>query len=419
MCGVPTPPQRACLVLLREIEDHSVKNTVNFCANCQARACKERWQPSMLGMYKFHPWVCRQNEDFEPSVPALTGKQLLRYAYGLGLRLLQGDECRFESSGSIEPDLGAKLAIAITVSTRPEEFGRYREMMFRHALADCMRVPPHCVRTLERGWLEIDGVAGTRLALEVPESQGMRLLEAYFSDASDLENHLALFPVLKFEVIDKETLSELEPSYALGDIDADLLYIGAARLIYSKGVDAVSLSSIGSAVRLSKIDLFFYFKRKAALLFAIMVYAADLLEEKVVGRVAGEQDAERRLAVLVSNHIRLAVRDPSALAILFTDDDSCHRLMDHEQRDKIAERRAGYASMFHHCIEEIATRRKSTRPIDPELATSFLLGFVLELLRCYRSEIRLCHLRLGSDELVEQLTRLALGSIVLSSDASR
>lgn len=197
--------------------------------------------------------------------------------------------------------------------------------------------------------------------------------------------------------------SSQKPPTVSDDLRARTIYRRAARVIYKKGFGATSMGDIADAVDLTKGGLYYYIKGKEALLFAIMNYAMELLENDVMAPAAKETDPERRLAILVSGHIRLVLEDPSALSVLVTEDES----LDEVHRAKITERKSGYSRILRDCIEQIARRQDPVPNIDPTVAAYSLLGMIHWVVRWYKAEGRL-----SESELVEQLTHLALYGIM-------
>ncbi len=181
------------------------------------------------------------------------------------------------------------------------------------------------------------------------------------------------------------------------------IYRQAAVVIHAKGFDATSMGDIANAVDLTKGGLYYYIKGKQALLFAIMSLALKLLQEQVVEPAAEETDPERRLAALVSGHVRLVIHDTAVMTILATERDA----MDAEHSAKLAERKDDYPGMLRDCIEEILARQDPSPRVDPAVAAHSLLGMVQWVVRWHHTESRMTE-----DELVEQLTNIVLYGII-------
>ena len=194
-----------------------------------------------------------------------------------------------------------------------------------------------------------------------------------------------------------------KPPTVSDDHRSKTIYRQAAQVIYKKGFDATSMGDIANAVDLTKGGLYYYIKGKRSLLFAIMDYAMEQLETEVMAPAAEEQDPELRLAALVSGHIRLVVQDPSAMTILVTEDEG----LKDEHRAVVAERRNDYPEMLRECIEQVLAKRNPRPSVDSTVAAYSLLGMIHSVVRWYKTESRL-----SVDQVVEQLTNLALYGII-------
>ena len=197
--------------------------------------------------------------------------------------------------------------------------------------------------------------------------------------------------------------SSQKPPTVADDRRTQTIYRQAAEVIYKQGFDATSMGDIADAVDLTKGGLYYYIKGKQSLLYAIMTEALKELEAQVVEPAARETDPERRLAALVSGHVRLVMHDTAIMTILATERDA----LDAEHRAKLAERRDDYPGMLRDCIERILARQRPAPNIDPAVAAHSLLGMIHWVVRWHRNESRM-----SEDELVAQLTNLALYGII-------
>ena len=181
------------------------------------------------------------------------------------------------------------------------------------------------------------------------------------------------------------------------------IYRLAAEVIHKRGFDATSMGDIAEAVDLTKGGLYYYIKGKQALLYAIMHDALLALEAEVIEPAVREMEPERRLAALVSGHVRLVMREPASMTVLVTERDA----LDAEHRAKLAELEDEYPSMLRDCIEKILLEHKSAPDIDPAVAAHSLLGMIHWVVRWHRRDSRL-----SEEELIDQLTNLALYGII-------
>src|ERR1700733_12511975 len=82
----------------------------------------------------------------------------------------------------------------------------------------------------------------------------------------------------------------------------------AARVFYDKGYDGASMQDIAEAVGLTKAGLYHHVGSKDRLLFEIMNYGMDILDEAVVSKVRQIAEPRERLRQTITGHIDLVVR---------------------------------------------------------------------------------------------------------------
>ena len=96
-----------------------------------------------------------------------------------------------------------------------------------------------------------------------------------------------------------------EKATLFDDDRAGEIYRTAAQMIYEKGFGSTSMNEIAEAVQLTKPGLYYYVKGKKELLFSIMNFAMDRLDEEVVGPAREIADPQERLRWIVRQHARL------------------------------------------------------------------------------------------------------------------
>src|SRR5215218_9721515 len=83
------------------------------------------------------------------------------------------------------------------------------------------------------------------------------------------------------------------------------IYRVAARIIHEKGYDATSMSDIAEAVGITKAGIYHHIPGKKDLLFRIMNFGLDTLDEEVIVPARAITDAEQRLRSIISSHVQL------------------------------------------------------------------------------------------------------------------
>ena len=195
-----------------------------------------------------------------------------------------------------------------------------------------------------------------------------------------------------------------KPPTVNDDARAVDIYREAARIISEKGFDATSMGDIAETVDLTKGGLYYYIKGKKALLYAIMNFVLNLLEEDVIAVAREGESPEQRLASLLAGYVRLVIDEPSAMNILVNEEEG----LDAAYRPKVMERKGVFTAFLRECIVAVLERQDRTPVIDPSVAAHSVLGMVHGVVLWYKTESLL-----GPDELVDQVTQLALRGLIV------
>ena len=180
------------------------------------------------------------------------------------------------------------------------------------------------------------------------------------------------------------------------------IYRNAALIFHRKGYHATSINDIAAAVGLTKAGLYYYIKGKQDLLFAIMSFALDQLDEQVIEPARRHEDPETRLHTIVACHARLITQDSSALTILVNE---LEGLLPGDRTDIIARQR----DYVEFIADTLAALRDDGKVVglDPTVGAFSLVGMVLWISRWYRADGRL-----DGDEVVAEVTRMAVSAVL-------
>jgi len=157
----------------------------------------------------------------------------------------------------------------------------------------------------------------------------------------------------------------------------------AARVFYDKGYDGASMQDIAEAVGLTKAGLYHHVRSKDRLLFEIMNYGMDILDEAVISRVRDIADPRERLRQTITGHIDLVVRtrDLEITVILHE-----NRSLKGELRRRINARKQEYIHLLERTIAEVQAGTSVPPYITPRLAAFALLGMINWLYQWYRPD---------------------------------
>jgi TetR/AcrR family transcriptional regulator, cholesterol catabolism regulator len=154
----------------------------------------------------------------------------------------------------------------------------------------------------------------------------------------------------------------------------------AARVFYEKSYEGASMQDIAKAVGLTKAGLYHHIGSKDQLLYEIMNYGMDILEETVVERVKDISDPREKLRRTIAGHIDLIVRarDLEITVILHE-----NRSLRGPLRKKINSRKRRYILLLEDMIARVQEQSGVKRLLTPRLATFALLGIINWLYQWY------------------------------------
>jgi AcrR family transcriptional regulator len=157
----------------------------------------------------------------------------------------------------------------------------------------------------------------------------------------------------------------------------------AARVFFDKGYDGASMQDIAQAVGLTKAGLYHHVGSKDRLLFEIMNYGMDILDETVVQKVKDIADTREKLRQTIIGHIDLIVRarDMEITVILHE-----NRSLRGALREKINARKKAYIQYLEDLIGQVQARAGVQALLSPRLAAFALLGMINWLYQWYHPE---------------------------------
>jgi TetR/AcrR family transcriptional regulator, cholesterol catabolism regulator len=187
------------------------------------------------------------------------------------------------------------------------------------------------------------------------------------------------------------------------------IYRAAAQIICEKGYDATTMNDIAEAVGLTKAGLYHHISGKRDLLFRIMNFGMDSLEEQVIVPSRQFTDPEERLKSIITNHVHLITgrstrqgMNPVSIVL-----DEVAGLTP-AQRRKINQRRRDYFDLIRGVLQELKDHHR-LRDVDVTAAAFNVLAMVLWLARWYKPDGRL-----SPDEVAESVLKTAFGGLLRS-----
>ncbi len=180
------------------------------------------------------------------------------------------------------------------------------------------------------------------------------------------------------------------------------VYRTAAQIILRKGYDATSISDIANALGMTKAGLYHYINGKKELLFDIMNFGLDELEEEVATPAASIADPIERLHFIITSHAQLVTRGQGAITILV---DEITALTPSQNRI-ITRRKREYFDRLRALLNTIKEQGK-LQDVDTTAATFSVLGMISWLSRWFRQNGSLTQ-----EQVAEQIAKIAFNGLL-------
>jgi len=185
---------------------------------------------------------------------------------------------------------------------------------------------------------------------------------------------------------------------------ASNVYRVAAEIMCHKGYEATSMNDIAEAAGLTKAGIYHYIRGKEDLLFGIMTYAMDNVEQHIIAPAMEEADAEARLYTIVERHTRSVLEGVGAITIVLEEVTA----LTPAHRRTITARKRAYFEFIRRTLEQLASEGK-LRSVSPTTAAFSLLGMILWISRWYRRDGKLT-----LQEALNDYLEMAMNAVLLA-----
>jgi TetR/AcrR family transcriptional regulator, cholesterol catabolism regulator len=175
-----------------------------------------------------------------------------------------------------------------------------------------------------------------------------------------------------------------------------------------KGYEATSMNDIADAVGLTRAGIYHYIRGKENLLFEIMSYAMDMVDQDVIQPAREVEDPENRLTTIVERHAKRILEVGGAVTILL---EEMYALTPAHRRIVRARKRA-YFDLVRETLEQLAAEGK-LRDINPTVGTFALFGMIMWISRWYRRDGGL-----SPQDTLRDFREVAVNSVLRSGAAS-
>jgi TetR/AcrR family transcriptional regulator, cholesterol catabolism regulator len=209
----------------------------------------------------------------------------------------------------------------------------------------------------------------------------------------------------------KNQIKRQKEAESNGDDRLQQIFFAAAQLFCEQGYDATSMSDIGDAIGVTKAAIYHFVPGgKQDLLFAIISYGMDTVDEMVIVPAREVKDAEQRLRAIITNHAKLVMRRSTESGYnpvtVVTDEVAS---LAPAQRRKIDLRKRAYMDFVRETLQQLKDEGKFNEQLDVTVVAFSLIGTIIWLGHWYRPDGRF-----ASEEVAEIICRMAFGGILRS-----
>ena len=145
------------------------------------------------------------------------------------------------------------------------------------------------------------------------------------------------------------------------------IYRVAANLIHEKGFEATSMNDIAKRLKLTKAGLYYYIHGKRDLLYSIIKFGMQKLEERVIIPGMEIEDPEERLKQIIEKHTLLILELGGSISILT---DELQSLTPPHRRIIVAMKR-DYMDFLRETLRQLRAQKKLNQ-LNINIAFSWL-----------------------------------------------
>jgi TetR/AcrR family transcriptional regulator, cholesterol catabolism regulator len=153
----------------------------------------------------------------------------------------------------------------------------------------------------------------------------------------------------------------------------------AARIIAEKGYHQASIRDIARATGVSLSGLYYYFDSKEELLFLIQDHAFGTLVESLDRQLAGVTEPQRRLRILMENHLRYFLANKAEMKVLSHEAES----LSGEYRRRVNAQKRRLTEFASGILAEL----RPEGDVDLRVATFSMFGMMNWLYNWHRPEV--------------------------------
>jgi TetR/AcrR family transcriptional regulator, cholesterol catabolism regulator len=186
----------------------------------------------------------------------------------------------------------------------------------------------------------------------------------------------------------------------------------AAPILMRSGYKGISMNELARRLHMTKPGLYYHFKDKQELLYAIMRRSMDFIEKMALDAMVSTSDNERRLREMVFQHaLGVGARErKGALTSLIIDDVNALRP---EDRRVITQRKRSYFELMRATVNQLHKEGRLRPGLDATVATFTVLGMAMWLTKWFEPAGRL-----SADTVAGQIADMALAAMLTEKPAA-
>ncbi|MDD5093179.1 MAG: TetR/AcrR family transcriptional regulator [Dehalococcoidia bacterium] len=185
------------------------------------------------------------------------------------------------------------------------------------------------------------------------------------------------------------------------------IYRAAARLFFTKGYHGTSMRDLAASVGVEQAALYYYYRSKGEILYAIMKKAVLDLIETSDSALKNEVTLMDKMRRFLNNHMIffLERRDEAGLGFEL-------RNLEREQQDELRQLQRAYIERFRLILDQ-GVQEGVFRPCDTHIVTMILVATTNSVAAWYHPEGQR-----GPDEIADIFTDIAIRGVSQAADVN-
>jgi AcrR family transcriptional regulator len=150
------------------------------------------------------------------------------------------------------------------------------------------------------------------------------------------------------------------------------ILIHSAQIFAKQGFKGASIRDISRTTGISLAGLYYYFTSKQKLLYLIQINAFTSIIERAQARLAGVNESQMRLRILVQNHVEYFLSHPNEMKVLSHEEDA----LEEPYRREIAAVKRRYYELAREIFEAVTADAALPMAANPRVAVLSLFGMM-------------------------------------------